>query len=195
MSKAGYFVALAVSVVGAGITGWFASKWYYDKKAQKVIETGRDPVRGDNKVVEPVAEKEEVGTIPSFRSPEEKIAHYNSVKSIYTQALERHNYTVPEEDKDMADQAPIEKSDEPYIIDQLDWGQPNGYDKIDLVYYEKDGIIADYEDNIVSSEEIGDEFKERFDENDIVHVRNDSYSRDYEIVLDPRSYREAVTGE
>ena len=198
--KIGYFVALAATAVGAGVAGWYASKVYYDKKAQKVVEMGRDPIREDPK--EETKEPEKVD-IPkdrelfpsSFASPEEKMAHFNSIRDIYHQTLDKHNYTSPEEIKDPANQAPIEKSDEPYVVASEAWGEVNGYDKIDLVYYEQDGIVADYDNNIYSIEEIGDEFQENFDENDVVHVRNDSYSRDYEIVLDPRSFREVATGE
>lgn len=194
MSKAGYAVALVLTAIGAGAAGWYASKLYYDKKGQKLIETGRDPVKEEKKTEEPKEEKKVEPFKTKYESPEEKLAAFNSVKSLYSQALDKHNYTVPEE-KDPADRAPIENSDMPYVVTHLDWGQPNGYDKIDLVYYEQDGIIADYENNIYNSEEIGDEFKENFDENDVVHVRNDSYMRDYEIVLDPRSFREATMGD
>ena len=195
MSKAGYCVLTAALAIGVGVAGWFASKRYYDKKAQKVVETGRDPIKEETEVTEKPEEEKKVEPFHTkFSSPEEKIADFNSVKSLYSQAIEKHNYAVPEE-KDPADQAPIEKSDDPYIITHMDWGQPNGYDKIDLVYFEQDGIIADYENNIYNSEEVGDEFKENFDENDTVHVRNDTYSRDYEIVLDPRSFREATMGD
>jgi len=193
--KAGYFVALAVTAIGAGITGWYASKLYYDKKAQKVLETGRDPIKKTDEDKTPEPEPKKVEPFQTkYDSPEEKLAAFNSVKSLYSQALDKHNYTVPEK-PDPEDQAPVEKTDDPYIITHLDWGQPNGYDKIDLVYYEQDGIIADYENNIYNSEEIGDEFRDNFDDDDVVHVRNDSYMRDYEIVLDPRSYREVATGE
>ena len=196
--KVGYFVALAVTTIGAGITGWYASKIYYDKKAQKLVETGRDPIKDEKKegtvTEEPKEEKKVEPFQTKYSSPEEKLAAFNSVRGLYSQALDKHNYTVPEE-KDPTDQAPVEPSDQPYVITHMDWGQPNGYDKIDLVYYEQDGIIADYEYNIYNSEEVGDDFKDNFDENDVAHVRNDSYMRDYEIVLDPRSFREATMGE
>ena len=112
--KIGYFVALAATAVGAGVAGWYASKVYYDKKAQKVVETGRDPIREDPK--EETKEPEKVD-IPkdrelfpsSFASPEEKMAHFNSIRDIYHQILDKHNYTSPEEIKDPANQAPIEK--------------------------------------------------------------------------------------
>ena len=186
--KGGYLIGLVATAIGAGVAGWFASKVYYDKKAQVVIETGRDPIDKKEDKKEP--------DIPKFKSPEEKLADYNSMKSIYTQALAKYNYTIPEEEEDeKSDEAPEEKPDGPYLVTHMQWGEANGYDKIDLVWYEGDRILADYDNNIYDMNEVGDDFMDSFDDNDCAHVRNDSYSRDYEIVSDPRTYREVATGE
>lgn len=89
-----------------------------------------------------------------------------------------------------------EPTDEPYIITPKEFAEFDDYEVVGLTYYEGDGFVADYQDNLIDDVEstIGFEALENFGlyEEDIIHVRNDALKSDYEITLDPRSYKEVV---
>jgi len=91
--------------------------------------------------------------------------------------------------------------DEAYVItfDQFN-DEHDDYDKGDLTYYELDDTLVDSQENPVDDVEnlIGPDALTRFGDGsnsrDIVYVRNDRVSMDFEISRDSRSYTEHVLG-
>lgn len=83
---------------------------------------------------------------------------------------------------------------EPYVISPYDFGEIDEYHKIELTYYE-DGVLEDDEYNIVNDvdELIGPKALMTFGEyeEDAVFVRNERLHTDFQILKDPRTYKEA----
>ena len=93
------------------------------------------------------------------------------------------------------------KRNDPYVISQEDFYNENGhYDKITLSYFDIDDVLTDNRDEIIPKVDdvIGSEsltkFGELCDDDKIVHVRNERYGADYEVILTGESYVEAVLG-
>lgn len=91
--------------------------------------------------------------------------------------------------------------DEAYVItfDQFN-DEHDDYDKGDLTYYEGDDTLVDSQESPIDDVEglIGPDALDRFGDGsnsrDIVYVRNDRVSMDFEISRDDRSYTEHVLG-
>lgn len=91
--------------------------------------------------------------------------------------------------------------DEAYVItfDQYN-DEHDDYDKGDLTYYEGDDILVDSQESPIDDVEglIGPDALTRFGDGsksrDIVYVRNDRISMDFEISRDERSYTEHIIG-
>jgi len=96
---------------------------------------------------------------------------------------------------------PLEGSEEPYIISIEAFNEEcTAYDKLTFTYYEEDDTLTDDQEEIVVDVDsiIGDEallcFGEQSDDPDIVYVRNDRLSCDYEIIRSQKSYQQTVLG-
>lgn len=87
-----------------------------------------------------------------------------------------------------------------YVISMEAFSNDNpDYDKISISYYEDDDTLADEQDEIMQEVEgtIGEAllcFGDQSDDPDVVYVRNERLSIDYEVVRLHRSYQEAVLG-
>ena len=80
----------------------------------------------------------------------------------------------------------------PYLISEDEFGD-TGFRTEYWTFY-SDGILTDSSDEIVDAKDIpffvGEEVLAKFTEQDIVHVRNPVYKRDYEITFDKARYGE-----
>lgn len=91
--------------------------------------------------------------------------------------------------------------DEAYVItfDQFN-DEHDDYEKGDLTYYVEDDVLVDSQESPIDDVEglIGPDALTRFGDNsrskDIVYVRNDRLSMDFEISRDPRSYTDHILG-
>ena len=83
---------------------------------------------------------------------------------------------------------------EPYVISPYDFGELDGYSKVELTYY-ADGTLEDEDYNIVTDadELIGRDSLYTFGEyeDDAVFVRNEYLRADFQILKDYRTYEEA----
>lgn len=115
----------------------------------------------------------------------------------------------PEEDPDMNgkdygneyNSKSEEELDGPRVISFDEFAEEKDYyDKLSISYYELDDTLADEQEEIISDTDaiVGDEallcFGEDSNDPDIVYVRNDRLSIDYEVVRLHKSYRETVLG-
>lgn len=97
--------------------------------------------------------------------------------------------------------SPINTS-EPYVIDMEDFSEDhNEFDKLTIYYYEEDGVLVDDNEELITdiSSVIGDQAlpcfddPERYDKN-VVYVRNERLSIDYEIIKVDSSYQSTIYG-
>lgn len=84
-----------------------------------------------------------------------------------------------------------ERGDIPYEITEDEFGEFEDYTPISLTRY-SDGLVADERDILLDDKEriIGTDWEDHFDT--ICYIRNDALKCDYEIVEDPRTYREIL---
>lgn len=197
------FCIFTAGMLAGGAAGWFASKYYYDKKAQEVVTTGADIfdqfVEKMNKEKEEAQQNIEEAGDGSEENLDDDVPTSTALIDSFKEFRNEHfDYGKPEEFSESVEEPMphvTTKAQEPYIISELQWADSNGYEKIELVYYETDEVLATYENGIYDYRETGQIFCENFDDDtDIVYVRNDSYSRDFEITRDPRSFNEVATG-
>lgn len=91
--------------------------------------------------------------------------------------------------------AKVEDKVKPYVIAPEEYGEIEGYDTIELTYY-ADNVLTDDADDVIDDVDniVGLDSLTRFGEyeDDSVHVRNDELKCDYEILLDVRTYAEAL---
>ncbi len=83
----------------------------------------------------------------------------------------------------------------PYVIAPYDFGELDGYSQIELTYYEGDDTLEDDEYNIITDRDelLGPKALTTFGEyeDDAVFVRNERLRTDFQILKDPRTYKEA----
>ena len=83
----------------------------------------------------------------------------------------------------------------PYVISPYDFGELDGYNQIELTYYEGDDTLEDEEYNIITDREelLGPKALLTFGEyeDDAVFVRNERLCTDFQILKDYRKYTEA----
>lgn len=85
-----------------------------------------------------------------------------------------------------------------YVIAPEEYGALVDYDLIDLTYY-NDNVLCDDMDEIVENidDTVGRDYANHFgefDEQDVIHVRNDILKCDYEITRDTRDYSDVIWG-
>ena len=84
-----------------------------------------------------------------------------------------------------------------YTISPEEFGDYEDYTSIFLTYY-ADGVVADTQDVIIEDDEIaesiGSDFADYFGEyeDDSVHIRNDIFKCDYQILADTRTFEMAL---
>ena len=100
------------------------------------------------------------------------------------------------ENEEKGGEESMEDDDKPYVILPEDFGEMDDYDIQSLTYY-ADGVLEDDQCNIIENPDdlVGKDFADHFGEyeDEAVHVRNDKYKTDYEILLDVRTYAEAAS--
>lgn len=84
----------------------------------------------------------------------------------------------------------------PYVINPNDYGDGNYDHNLCNVTYYADGILADTWDvELDIDETIGEDAINHFGDygdDDVIHVRNERLQIDYEVVRDPRNYKDVI---
>lgn len=158
------------------------------KRAEEVSTWG-DPERPDD-----IPDKEE-DTMPDrlIDKYSELLAKYNGLSPAHESASE------PEEDEDdELEPKPVKKKtpNKPTLISEEEYSTSKmWYDKQELYFYARDGVITDEEDDMCPPDIfdlIGeDAMPELFDKQESIFVRNDNAAVDYSIIYCDRSYRES----
>jgi hypothetical protein len=171
----------------------------------------------ENGYLEDQEEEEEVAEEEITKEPskeEKKPMHIEKLKQKRNEAkLDYTKFSKINDGKSQNDLAELvqkysveEKTEEqdenlPHVISLEEWtngGGPN--EKITLTYYEVDDTVADPNDDIFQNVEklLGDDSLLSFgidsDDPDIVYVRNNKISTDFEIIRVRKSYSETVLG-
>lgn len=183
-------------VVIGGIAGVIGTKKYFEKReterADKEIASVKEvwAKRQPIEVVKPEEEKTEepvAKTEPKWNKPD--LAAYSSLVNEYDG--KDHSEDYKERLREVH-----ERGSRPYVISPDEFGdrEGDGYDSISLTYY-LDGTLAEGDEVIEDIDKvIGLTSLNHFGEyeDDSVFVRNDELRCDYEVLLDQRSFKDAM---
>ncbi len=92
-------------------------------------------------------------------------------------------------------------SSEPYVLSIEEYMEEEAHEKITLTYFDEDETLINEREEIITDviRVLGPDALTNFgvgsDDDNIVYVRDDRNSLDFEVILDPRSYMEVVLGE
>ena len=173
------------AAIGSAVT-WKLVKDKYERVARDEIAEMREYYR---KKSEPIEVERGTG---EYDKSVVKIDADSSDYDKYRNIADR--YAVEKEEK--GGEESMEDEDKPYVILPEDFGEMDDYDIQSLTYY-ADGVLEDDQCNIIENPDdlVGENFADHFGEyeDEAVHVRNDKYKTDYEILLDVRTYAEAAS--
>lgn len=190
----GFAIFVAGLGIGSGAT-WIFAKKKYSKIAQEEIDSVKNAL----------ANKKEVFVQKDVSDNDSKQSNNQAVKA--TKALNKKSITdyssfskYEELSKKYSDKETDKKlgKEVPYVITPEEFGELYDYEKVSLTYY-KDGVLTDDNDDVIDDVDvvIGVDSLDHFGEyeDDSVYVRNDQRMCDYEILLDNRTYSEAMKQE
>lgn len=193
-------IFLVGGAAGALLTYRMLEKRYEEREAEMIAELERETERimeelseaVDTKYQDPEDESYELEVSIKAKIEEQKGEEYKKVTRRYTpyNTFSQSDVVIDEKIKDV-----------PYIITEEQYNNELlYYDKVHLYYYEQDDALTDENEEIITNgyEIIGDDtllhFGELSEDPDIVYARNESLSRDYEIIRLDKSYQETVLG-
>lgn len=185
MSKNNFLSNVLIFAVGAAI-GVAATQQFFKTKYERIADEEiasvkeRYSQRAEN---DENLEKLENGLKKTIDNMQKQIDAYEQERIVQQEGYT--NYTGKKV---------VVNTDRPYIIDAEEYDELEDYTAEELLYY-SDGVLADYYGNIVDDVDdmVGLDNLERIgkeDEDDSIHIRNDSRQCDYEILLDLREYSE-----
>ena len=186
----------AGAAIGSVVT-WKVLETKYEQRVQEEIETVKEALSAMNND----CDKSYDGETEDEEEDEETSEEYHQVNWNELEDLDEEDEELEEyaeltnlysNEKGGAEKVKVKK---PYVISPYDFGELDGYRKIDLTYY-ADGILEDDDGEIVTDvdELIGESSLNTFGEyeDDAVFVRNERLQTDFEILKDYRTYEEAT---
>lgn len=171
------FIFAAGAAVGA-LVSWRILQPYYKKIADEEIESVIKQFSGDKSECDESDDREE-----------DRDTDFEHDISEYSDVLRGEGYASIPKGKEM------DYVTKPYVISPEDFGELEDYDQRTLFYY-ADGVLTDDEDNPIEDVDgvVGRGSLTHFGEyeDDSVHVRNDRFRTDYEILRELNNYADVV---
>lgn len=191
MSKFGSLLIFASGAAVGAVVTWRVLETKYEQLVQEEIESVKEalanrPCKCESEHTESedrqaAEEAKDKPSIVEYASMVQKNGYID-----YSAMSEKEE--VKETKETEVEDKPI---DRPYVIAPEEFGEFDDYRQIGLSYY-SDGILVDDEGDIIENVEevVGLESLKHFGEyeDDAVHVRNDKFKCDYEILQIPEGY-------
>ena len=184
-------IIFAAGLVTGALSAVLILKKYYKAIANEEIESVKNSfneLKNNTKkddATEPVKNEEPKSTVAKSSLDGTELHKYKKLVRDYGGAVKKTE-VIPD----------------PYVINPDEYAASNGYYKDVLVYYDEDNVLATEGDEVCLPERyVGNDFKDanwrennfgRY-EKDILHIRNEAITTDYEIQRVYMSY-EAATG-
>lgn len=183
------YVLVSISTIAGAVAGFFAGKFYYDKKYSKRAD---EEVESVKQALGFYDEKEDAA------SAEKQSDKKPQVVTNSLDVAELKNYQKSVDILKYATATASEKTTEPYVIQAEQYGDEDDYETVTLNYYSEDGVVTYDNDDALSKADvhrlIGDNFADAFEKTHYtVYVRNDILKCDYEILLIMGSYEDVLT--
>lgn len=195
---------------------------YYKEQMRKVEDSAHNEIKNmlkqlgeDEEETSDVEDEDEIDEEAIKKDLKQKRVKHEKQYTDYTSMYKKNEEELdpaeeesPEEEEDEEEISEHESevmqrivTDMPYIITSDEFTNENlHYDKVTITYYSEDDVLADENEEIISDTDylIGDDsltsFGEGCDDPDIVYVRNERISTDYEIIRVYKSYSRDVLG-
>jgi hypothetical protein len=193
-------IFLLGTVVGAVAT-YYVLERLMAEKAEELVQAEIESLR------EVKAERHGSPEVIKVRSQD---VHEKVVSKLgYKPKLENLHPVDSDEDEDEEDEEmdPIAKQikehgvSEPYVISLEQFSEERDYyDKITIYYYNEDDTLADDNEEVIVDviKHIGTDaltcFGDESDDEDIVYIRNEHLTTDYEVIRYHKSYQKTVLG-
>ena len=185
MSKLGYLVSFVMGGGIASLITWKICEKKYKDIADEEIESVK---KAFSKNIQVVVKDKEEKDIPKSKTNEyeELVNKKYRYASKYESALNELKSSAEKEDDTMA----------PYIITPDEYGELPDYERVNLIYYVEDGVVATETDEVIDDPDdiIGLDSLDHFGEDteDCIFVRNEKLKTDYEILRDNSSFSEMM---
>lgn len=181
--------------IGSAVT-WKLLKTKYEQIAQEEIDSVKEvysrraraaanpkPIEGEDIEESHIPEKPDLMEYAA-KLKEEGYMDY-STQNKDEQEEEKKPYT--------SDMDGYSYDEEPYVIAPEHFGEYDDYETQSLTLY-NDGYLADDDDNEIMdiSDVVGEDFKKHIGdfEDDAVHIRNEKYKTDFEILVVERNFKD-----
>lgn len=209
------FVYLTAGLGIGGAAGYFTTKKLLEAKYENELNIQIQEVKDYYKLVRKEGEYASPETVPveyEQTTPENYGDYENILEGL--EYIEHSEEVVTEEEEIDETEEEVEEvpeseykkeynrnRNEPYIISVKEFMEDREeYDKTTITYFEDDDVLCDEREEVIPNVEytVGNEalikFGELSEDKNIVYVRNERTSTDFEILRDRRSYAEVVLG-
>lgn len=204
------YIHLAVGLVIGATASYILTKNLEERKYERLIEEEIQSVK-DHYESKHSEEADEPGLGEDLQDIVDDLGYSDDKMQEKLEALKvkaRNGWQDPEEELyegkvvvDMGFEPSPRDPNVPYVINIEEFTDDNeDYDKLSVTYYEGDDVMADERDGVIPepSTLVGADALTRFgegsDDENIVYVRNEKLTSDFEIVRDARSYASVVLG-
>lgn len=190
--------------IGSAVT-WKLLKTKYEQIAQEEIDSVKEvyskrasvaanpkPIEGEGVEGKHIPEKPDLMEYAAKLKEEGYMDYSTNSKEEQKEKEEKEPYT--------SDMDGYSYDEEPYVITPEHFGEYDDYDTQILTLY-NDGYLVDDDDNEIVdiADVVGEDFKEHIGdfEDDAVHIRNEKYKTDFEVLVVERNFNEEapVDGE
>jgi len=143
------------------------------------------------------------GNPPDDNEQSDPIEEASETEEDSSEEIALRVFTDSEEGFDYEEEIAKRTPDKPYVITQAEFlNNELGYEQASLTYFEGDDVLVDGKDEVVDDREItvGDDNLSKFGHgvsigyHDVVYVRSERLSMEFEIIRDHGSYTKQVLG-
>ena len=208
------FLIFTAGLSVGGVAGYFATKKYLEVKYEQDLQMQIQDVKDHYKLIRKEGEYAAPETVPVdyenvlegleyIEHSEEVVVEEENLTDESDNAYEVVDPDVkyePDFASDYQEEYERDRS-QPYIITVKEFMEDRDeYDKTTITYFEDDDVLCDEREEVIPNVEytVGNDaltkFGELSEDKNIVYVRNERTSTDFEIVRDRRSYAEVVLG-
>lgn len=192
-----YILTFAAGAIVGSVATYKLLKSKYEQIAQEEIEFQVERFTKSKNALE-----------EELKDANDVISSYENVEKAQTEEYKKTvaergytDYTSYSNPKGLGEEVAVEEDpseSKPYVITPEEFGEKDGYECIGLSYY-SDGVLADDADGLVEDVDnvVGADSLSHFGEyeDDAVHVRNDKFKCDYEILRDRRRYKDVIAAK
>lgn len=186
-----------IAFVAGAALGCLATRQYFKTKYEKIADEEIESVKSVFRDDLDKANEAHLQTLNQAQEMNEAFRKAQKQKEEdrkeYRGVLNEVNYSGYSKDSEDEEEEDSEMRDptKPYIIDEDEFGQFEGYKQVYVTYY-ADDILVDQDDDIImdAEDQFGYDCLKLFDDDNVaeIYVRNEMLETEYNIVQDAQNY-------